>query len=164
MIRLHNIQSDDYRNILDNIPALLFINLPDEKQGWKTYYNKTWYTYTGLTPEDVEHGWHHVIHPDDIKTVTDVLRQALEKEEPYQLELRILSKETNQYNWFFSRAVPIRNKENKVIAWVGVSTDITPNKLQVLELQSQIDSLIKERKKKIKNLTSVIENLELKNN
>lgn len=50
-----------HKQILDNLPQMVWTTSP---LGSHTYYNQTWYTYTGLEPEDsLGVGWQSPFHP-----------------------------------------------------------------------------------------------------
>jgi len=50
--------------VIDTIPSLAWSTLPD---GSGEFWNKRWYDYTGLTPEEcLGSGWHQGVHPEDV--------------------------------------------------------------------------------------------------
>ena len=73
-LRIRQVQERErkFREAIETIPAMAFTALPD---GSRTFVNRRWVEYTGLT---VEHaaglGWQAVIHPDDLKRVLDKWR------------------------------------------------------------------------------------------
>jgi PAS domain S-box-containing protein len=162
MKRLHDIKAEDYHRILDEIPALLFISFPDhsDRQKWTTFYNKMWYEYTGLEPEDVVDGWRNLIHPDDLHKAVDAVALAEKDQSPYEIEIRIKSKKTGEYNWFWTKGVPVRNNDGDIINWVGVSTNINHTKQRISDLERDYNALIAERRAKLKEIGAELRNLE----
>jgi PAS domain S-box-containing protein len=110
-----------FRSLADNIQNLAWMADPD---GWITWYNQRWYDYTGTTLDEMQGwGWKKVHHPDHISEVTDFVKNAWQKDEPFELSFPLRSKE-GQYRWFLTRAVPIHDKNGKLERWIGTNTDI----------------------------------------
>ena len=54
----------EYRDLVDTIPAMVWIALPD---GSNTYVNHRYVEYSGMTPaQTAGEGWRVVAHPDDL--------------------------------------------------------------------------------------------------
>src|SRR3984957_8618149 len=60
------------RRIIDAIPALVSGFLPD---GSNEFMNQRWHDYTGLSPEQSQHGgWQQAVHPDDLPPLMERFR------------------------------------------------------------------------------------------
>src|SRR5271156_4166570 len=61
---LDQIREAQLRRIIDTIPAFVSAFLPD---GSNEFMNQRWHDYTGLSPEESQHGgWQQPVHPDDL--------------------------------------------------------------------------------------------------
>ncbi|WP_051978233.1 two-component regulator propeller domain-containing protein [Edaphobacter aggregans] len=119
-------QEKKFREAIDTIPAMAFISQPD---GYRTFVNRRWVEYTGLTQEQASgSGWQKAIHPDDLNRVLERWRVALAGGEPFEYELRFRAAANGVYRWFLARIVPLRDKRGKILNWYGVITDIEDRK------------------------------------
>jgi PAS domain S-box-containing protein len=119
-------QEENFRETIESIPAMAFVSLPD---GYRTFVNKGWVEYTGMTVErSLGSGWHAVIHPGDLKRVLREWDAALASGRPMYYEARYRRAEDGQYRWFIVRVAPQRNKRGKIGKWFGTLTDIEDRK------------------------------------
>jgi PAS domain S-box-containing protein len=119
-------QEEKFREAIESIPAMAFVSLPD---GYRTFVNKGWVEYTGMTVEQsLGSGWHAVIHPEDLKRVLGEWEAALASGKPMYYEARYRRAEDGQYRWFMVRVVPQRNKRGKIVKWFGTLADIEDRK------------------------------------
>lgn len=114
------------RFIADAIPQLSWIARPD---GYREYYNKQWFDFTGTSPEEsVGDGWQKLVHPADKKRVINAWKYSCETGEKYEVEYRLYHAPSNTYRWFIGRALPYRDETGKIVNWYGTSTDIDEQK------------------------------------
>ncbi len=114
-----------FREAIESIPAMAFTALPD---GSRTFVNRRWVEYTGLTVDHAAgQGWQAVIHPDDLKRVREKWRGAVATGEPMEYEARGRAAD-GEYRSFLVRAVPVRDKRGSVRQWCGVMIDIEDRK------------------------------------
>ncbi|MBV8630325.1 MAG: PAS domain-containing protein, partial [Silvibacterium sp.] len=126
-LRLQQLRREErqFREAVDSMPAIAFIARTD---GYRSFENKRWLEYTGLTAEQaVGAGWQAAIHPDDLKRVLERWRASLASGESLEYETRLRGVD-GQYRWFLARAVPVRNQRNKIVKWCGAATDIEDRK------------------------------------
>jgi formate hydrogenlyase transcriptional activator len=113
------------RRIIDTIPALVSGFLSD---GSNEFMNERWYDYTGLTPEQAQHGgWQEPVHPDDLPLLMNRWREARVSGEPGEIETR-LRRHDGVFRWFLVRAEPLRDENGKAVKWYATSTDIENRK------------------------------------
>src|SRR5208283_1248713 len=127
-LRIRQVQQQEqkFRDAIETIPAMAFIVMPD---GARTFVNRRWVEYTGLTLEQVAGpGWQSAIHPDDLNRVVDKWRMALATGEPLEYEVRFRRGADGEYRWFLIRAVPMRDKGGRIVKWYGVTADIEDRK------------------------------------
>ncbi|MFL6520155.1 MAG: PAS domain S-box protein [Chthoniobacterales bacterium] len=109
-----------FRTVADNIPQVIWTN---EAGGKANYFNRRWYEYTGLTPdESLEAGRQSVIHPEDAPETSERWERALAAGKVFEAEYRMRRKD-GVYRWFIGRNVPLRD-DGKVLSWFGSATDI----------------------------------------
>jgi len=128
-------QEEKFREAIESIPAMAFVAQPD---GNRTFVNKGWVDYTGLTVEQAAgSGWQEAVHPEDRKRVVAKWESALASGEPMDYEARFRRAADGQYRWFVVRVVPLRDKRGKIVKWSGTATDIEDRK-RAEQLQSDI--------------------------
>ncbi len=114
-----------YRRLADAMPQIVWTS---DVRGRAGYYNRRWFEYTGMRPEDAdETAWTRVVHPDDLPGSTARLDLSLRTGEVLEVEYRFLRAD-GQYRWHLGRAVPMRNDDGAVEFWVGTATDIHDRK------------------------------------
>ncbi len=123
---------EQFHTLADNISQ--FTWMADDK-GNRYWFNQRWYNYTGTTEHDMKTlGWSIVHHPDHIERVKEKIKQSLVTGEIWEDTFPLKDKNGN-YNWFLTRAVPIKNEEGKIVRWLGSNTDITAQKLSEIKIQ-----------------------------
>jgi PAS domain S-box-containing protein len=126
-MRVHQLQEQEkkFRDAVETMPALAFVVDP---KGNRTFMNRGWLEYTGLSPEESSAGWEKTIHPDDLKRVTERWRESQTTGQPMDYEARLCRGLDGVYRWFLIRAVPVRDKRGKIVKWCGAATDIEDRK------------------------------------
>ena len=66
-------------------------------------------------------------HSDDIEGSQNERQHALEREAPFELELRARRKD-GQYRWLLIRYNPLQDEEGRIIRWYATGTDIDDRK------------------------------------
>jgi PAS domain S-box-containing protein len=114
------------REIIEGIPAMAFSVRPD---GSPELVNQRWLDYSGLSTStlDGSRGWESTIHPDDVEAHLEKWRTALASGEPFESEARHRNT-SGQYRWFLAQAVPLRDKQGKIVKWYGTLTDVEERK------------------------------------
>ncbi|MEP6902628.1 MAG: PAS domain S-box protein, partial [Actinomycetota bacterium] len=125
-------EQEQYRQLADAMPQIVWSARPD---GYLNYYNRRWFEYTGMTLEETQGwGWQPVLHPDDVERCVNVWSEAVSSGEPYEIEYRFKRASDGQYRWHLGRALPVRDKDGKIIKWYGTCTDIDDHKKTETEL------------------------------
>src|SRR6516165_1401414 len=111
-----------FRELADNISQFAWTA---DATGWRYWYNKRWYDYTGTTLEEMQGwGWQKVHHPEHVDRVVQRIRHSFETGTPWEDTFPLRGRDGN-YRWFLSRALPIRNEAGEVVRWFGTNTDVT---------------------------------------
>lgn len=107
--------------LVDNVPLLLWRATGD---GQWTWASPQW---TRLTGQDVEashgHGWLELVHPDDRRRALRGWRMA-GRAETIVMEHRLYDLDEDRYRWFQSRATPVHDDADRIVEWLGTSTDV----------------------------------------
>ncbi|QGZ43363.1 PAS domain S-box protein [Pseudoduganella flava] len=112
---------EQLRALADAIPQLAWIAHFDGRMIW---YNRRWYEYTGLSPDDMQgDGWSQVYDPECIPAMSQRWRQSIETGSPFEMEFPIRGAD-GRYRWFLTRANPVRAADGQTLRWFGTSTDV----------------------------------------
>lgn len=119
--RLINESEQKFRLLSDSMPQFIWTGNPE---GLLTYFNKTVYDYSGLSPEQIKNeGWLQIVHPEDRPENIRQWMIAVETGDPFLFEHRF-RRHDGEYRWQLSRAIPQKDTRGKIQMWVGTSTDI----------------------------------------
>ena len=127
-MRVHQLQEQEkkFRDAVETMPALAFVADPN---GNRTFFNKGWLEYTGLSSEHASgSGWQMAVHPDDLNRVTERWRESQTTGEPLDYEGRLRRGSDGVYRWFQTRARPLRDNRGRIVKWCAVATDIQDRK------------------------------------
>ncbi|QPH38171.1 PAS domain S-box protein [Pedobacter endophyticus] len=112
-----------------------FIAVGDET-GKAVYFNQAWTTLTGrLTKDLVNFGWIDLIHADDRAKYVNMYLTALQNQQAFTAEFRILSKE-GDYHWLLAQGPPRFNADGSFAGYITSYVDITERKLAEIEKQN----------------------------
>jgi PAS domain S-box-containing protein len=122
------------RNLQLVAEAIPHIVWRTDAAGLNDYFNDAWYTYTGLSPEESRGtGWIKPLHPDDVPAAGAAWRRAVCDEAPYDMEFRIRSR-SGSYEWFLTRAIPLRDETGRITQFFGTCTNINEEKRSAQQL------------------------------
>ncbi|MBC7382875.1 MAG: PAS domain S-box protein [Bacteroidia bacterium] len=114
------------QQIINSLPLVVWTASTD---GNLTYISNQWEEFYGnLVSNSLGIGWTRYVHPDDIENAGMLWRQSLQNGTNYETEFRVQHKK-GLYHWILVRALPIRDQNDKIIAWYGSNTDIQDKKL-----------------------------------
>jgi two-component system CheB/CheR fusion protein len=144
-----------FRIMMETISQIAWTNTVD---GQVTFYNKRWYDYTGLDPNETNKGGlETAIHPEDLEDVLDHYRSIRQTVKGGELQIRV-KRADGVYLWQLVRLMPVSNEHGEVQLWVGTATDIQALKL----LQQQKDDFISIASHELKTpITSLKASLQL---
>jgi len=115
-----------FKLISDNVPVIVWTASPD---GEIDYLNKRYSEFTGLSEkESLGNGWLQILHPDDVERTSEVWANSLAYGTNYEIEYRFRRGSDNTYRWHLGKALPLKNHNDKVIKWFGITTDIHEQK------------------------------------
>lgn len=109
------------RQIADLLPQLVWTCTGE---GECDFLSIQWVEYTGVPErEQLKFGWLAQVHPDDQEHVIGAWKQSAAAGTNLDTEFRI-RRFDGVYRWFKTRAVPLRDANNKIVHWFGTNTDI----------------------------------------
>ncbi|MBD2101478.1 response regulator [Leptolyngbya sp. FACHB-261] len=136
---LKRVSRDRYRNLAEAIPQIVWTARPD---GRLEYHNQRWVDYTGLNLEQSKGwGWERVMHPDDLPLHRERWQHSLQTGQPCEIEGRLKQGNTGIYRWHLIRALPERDQNGKILAWLGTCTDIEEQRQATETLKRQNQEL-----------------------
>jgi PAS domain S-box-containing protein len=142
-------QSEErFRTLADNMSQFAWMT---DASGWIFWYNQRWFDYTGTTLEEMQGwGWQKVHHPAELERVVEHFRYSIEAGESWEDTFPLRGKD-GKYRWFLSRAIPIRDRQGKIVRWFGTNTDI--DKLRQTEIE------LRESEERYRSLAELIPQL-----
>lgn len=141
--------------LMEGIPQLVW---RADKDGDWTWSSPQWSDHTGYSREDSKgDGWLKAFHPDDRDAARDAWNEAV-RTGKYEVEARIRNTSTQEYRWFQTRALPVRDDRGSIIEWLGTSTDIH----QIRDLQGRQQVLVAELQHRTRNLMAVVQSMLVK--
>jgi two-component system CheB/CheR fusion protein len=137
------------RALIEGIPQLVWRS-GDEGQ-W-TWASRQWLTFTGQTQEEsLGLGWLNAVHPEDRDAATRAWAQA-GCDGFLSVEYRVWRASDGAWLWHHSRSLPVRNASDRIIEWLGTSTDVDA----IRQLQARQEVLVNELQHRSRNLIGVI--------
>jgi PAS domain S-box-containing protein len=92
-------------------------------------------------------GWMEAVLPEDVPAIQEALREAAEKEQPYQVTYRIRRPDGTERT-IQARGFPVRDADGTVYRWAGVAADVS----ELLRLQDAL----KESEERLRQVTETI--------
>lgn len=117
-----------FRHVIDAVPQLIWVT---NIHGDIIYSNQAW---EANVPESATH-WCHpdALHPEDLQPCLSAWNRALERAEPFTLELRFCRRHDQTYRWHLLRMAPMQLSVGPAqmpeMHWLGTATDIEDQKL-----------------------------------
>src|SRR6266404_4969104 len=112
-----------------HIPIIFVTALStDGPDGGATYFNRRWFEYTGMSPDDAgPNAWQQFVHPDDLALALARREETVHSGETFEVEYRFRALD-GTYRWHLVRAVPVRGESGGIELWIGTATDIDDRK------------------------------------
>jgi PAS domain S-box-containing protein len=112
--------------MIEAIPQQVWTARPD---GALDYVNVRTVEHFGRGFDElVAWGWTEMVHPDDLPKIIARWKTSLETGILYEAEFRVRRASDGAYLWILSRALPLRDAENRIVKWFGTNTDISERK------------------------------------
>ena len=113
------------RLIVDSIPGLVSVVTAS---GEIERVNRQVTEYVGKSLEELKQ-WaaNDIVHPEDLAGVIQAFRQSITSGDPADFEAR-LRRFDGAYRWFQLRSLPLRDREDRIVRWYFLHTDIEDRK------------------------------------
>ncbi|KAK7967486.1 uncharacterized protein PG986_001763 [Apiospora aurea] len=140
---IKQLDEERFELICNTMPQMVWST---NAEGMHDFFNRRWYDYTGLSPDDsLGLGWKNPFHPDDMALTARKWRHSLATGDPYVTEYRCRSKD-GEWRWMLGRALPLRNKNTgEIEKWYGTCTDVHESleaKLEAKQMRQQLLSVL----------------------
>jgi PAS domain S-box-containing protein len=137
------------KTLVEGMPQLVWRS---SNGGDWTWASPQWEEYTGQGFEEHEgQGWLDAVHPEDRDAARKAWRKAPE-DGGFEVEYRILHAASGRYNWFKTRAAPVRDNAGDIVEWLGTSTDID----EMHRMQQLQRSLLGELQHRVRNILGMV--------
>lgn len=97
----------------------------------KVHYSAEWKRQIGYDEQEISDDfaeWEHRVHPDDLTSALEQVRQAIaDKNQQYRLEFRFRHK-NGAYRWMLAQGSVLSDESGKVVRVLGSHIDITERK------------------------------------
>ena len=121
-----------YRALVETTSVVTWHCPPD---GLHVAPQPAWMAFTGQTAEEMlGAGWAKVVHPDDVTQAAAVWNEAVAQGKTFFNEHRI-RRHDGEWRWMRVRAVPVRDEQEQITAWMGMGQDSTDEKEDELRLR-----------------------------
>lgn len=139
-------QQEKYKTLIENIPCAVYSAYPG-KTGPTTFISKKWEDWTGYSPDELyrdPEAWPKCIHPDDREKAINAYSMACQDKIPYNLEYRIVHKETGQVHYVRDQGHLSEDTKGTVVRVDGIITDVTECK--------QVEKTLRDSEDRFRNL------------
>jgi PAS domain S-box-containing protein len=136
--RVEQLLREEFRVLTESMPQIVWASQPDGKAD---YYNRRYYELTGAAEGAGNGCWQALLHPDDRDSCLALWNESVRTGRPYQVEGRLMHRDTGEYRWHLARALPVRDEKGTIVRWVGTSTDIHYQKQAEQELREVSEEL-----------------------
>ena len=134
-----------FRNMADHAPVMLWMT---DATGACTYLSKGWYDFTGQSEgAGLGNNWRTAVHPDDVRSATDIQTRATHDHTPYRNEFR-LRRQDGEYRWTLNSATARVDPSGEFLGHIGCVLDITESKQVEEEMRrfnQQLEQRVQER-------------------
>ncbi|RYJ02586.1 MAG: PAS domain S-box protein, partial [Acetobacteraceae bacterium] len=101
----------------------------------------SWLAFTGQSAADLlDKGWADAIHPEDREAAMAHWHGCIATARPYECTYR-LRHHAGGYRWTLARGIPLLEADGRLRAWIGMNTDIDPQRQAEARLRALNASL-----------------------
>ncbi len=114
-----------FRAMADIAPAMLWIA---DNHTRTTFLSRGWYDFTGQTEAHaLGMGWAQAVHPDDRDGAIAQYFEAVERHEPFTLDMRV-RRHDGEYRWVLDSGRPRFDEDGQWLGYIGSVIDVDQRK------------------------------------
>jgi len=121
----------NFRLLVNSVPGFLNTHTPT---GEVELANRTLLNYTGRTLDELK-DWSAIVHPGDLPAVTSLWSISVHTGRPLDAEFRV-RRADGVYRWFHARALPLRDKDERIVRWYTLLTDVEDRRIAEDDLRT----------------------------
>lgn len=144
-------EREKYADLIGNIPNVVYSTLPDETR-ITIFLSERWKEWTGVPPEEHyknHNAWLKTFHLDDRDDTQNKFLEAIAQKKAYDLEYRVIHRDTAQIFYLRDQGVPIFDNTGKIIRYDGIISNITERKKAEEKLEQFVSTVSHELKNPI---------------
>ncbi len=132
-INEQKIAEEQFKALADQAPMWVWLT---DKEVNVLYANPELLKFIGISnyTEFTGNIWEQKVHPEDIGLVYSSFAQAVSLQQPFSFEFRVLNAATQQYEWFYIKAVP-RLESGECTGFIGTGININAQRLILSQLE-----------------------------
>lgn len=119
---------EEFRTLANSLPNIVWTA---DERGHITYWNQSFYKYTGILEHEVHRArLDNHVHPDDLASLRAAWRTSISTRKEFEAEYR-LKNANGEYHWHLARALPVKDAKGRVAKWIGAAFDVHEQKLMM---------------------------------
>ena len=149
-----------FKFLADNLPVIIWTS---DAEGKLDYVNQQWREYTGYDVVESKTMQKELVHPHDIDASSAEWRRSLKEKKKFEHEFRFRRMSDGAYRWHSAQAIPFKDENGNITAWIGTNIDIDEQKRELDKKDEFIGMASHELKTPLTSLKGFIQLMEFQN-